>query len=167
MSAAPVSAAGQASSDKPGKSVRTKDLAIAGYVENVKIFPENLTFESRMDTGATTSSLNALNQKRFERAGKEWIRFDVIDPENDNKKVTLEREIVRNVRILRHDGNHQRRPVVRIGFCIGSSYREGDVSLQDRTELSYQLLVGRNHMKNLVLIDSAHKHLLGPDCPRP
>lgn len=163
----PVALADERRSEKSDKSVDVKELSIAGYVENVTIYPENLTFESRMDTGATTSSLNALNQKRFERDGKEWIRFDVVDPDNDKKKITLEREIVRNVRIIRHDGNHQRRPVVKMGFCIGDKYREGDVSLQDRSELTYQLLVGRNHMKNSVLVDSGHKHLLDPRCQRP
>jgi len=153
-----------------GLSVQAGDepenLHIAGYIERVTIHPENITFKARMDTGATTSSLNALNQERFERDGAEWIRFDVIDPENEDRRITLEREVVRNVRIVRHSGNHQRRAVVRMGFCIGSHYREEEVSLVDRSSFTYQMLVGRNHMRGAILVDSSRRYLQKPQCPQ-
>lgn len=77
----------------------------------------------------------------------------------------LERKIVRYVRIIRHDGEHQRRPVVRMGICMGQHYREADISLIDRTELTYQTLIGRNHMEGLILVDSGHKNLQALRCP--
>jgi len=152
--------------NKPKDGDEPENLHIAGYIERVTIHPENITFKARMDTGATTSSLNALNQERFERDGAEWIRFDVIDPENEDRLITLEREVVRNVRIVRHSGNHQRRAVVRMGFCIGSHYREEEVSLVDRSSFTYQMLVGRNHMRGAILVDSSRRYLQKPQCPQ-
>ena len=148
------------------RKASVKKMEVAGYVERVTIYPENLTFEARMDTGATSSSLNALDQERFKRDGADWIRFNVIDPDDKDKKITFEREIVRNVRILRHDGNHHLRPVVSMGFCMGTHYRQEDVTLQDRSKLTYQLLVGRKHLRNAVLVDSSSKHLLDPKCSK-
>ncbi|MBK1672111.1 hypothetical protein CKO35_02105 [Ectothiorhodospira shaposhnikovii] len=144
-----------------------EQLHIMGWVERVEIQPEGIQLKAKMDTGATTSSLNALNKEIFERDGREWIAFDIIDPENAQNTVRIEREISRYVRILRHDGNHQRRPVVRIGLCMGEIYREAEMSLIDRTQLTYQALVGRNHMKGLILVDSSRTRTQTPACVPP
>jgi hypothetical protein len=140
---------------------------IMGWVERVEIFPEGIQLKAKMDTGATISSLNALNKKIFERDGREWIAFDIIDPEDEQNTIRIEREIIRYVRIVRHDGNHQRRPVVRIGLCMGEVYREAEVSLIDRTQLTYQALVGRNHMQGAILVDSSRTCTQPPACVPP
>lgn len=137
---------------------------IHGWVERIEILPEGISLKAKFDTGATTSSLNALNKQRFERNGERWIAFDIIDPEDADNTVRVERPITRNVRILRHDGGFQRRPVVSIGLCIGPHYREEEISLIDRTHLNYQALVGRNHMRGIILVDSAETFLHSPRC---
>jgi hypothetical protein len=141
-----------------------RDQSIHGWVEKVMIKPENVELKAKMDTGATTSSLNALNKEIFERDGQEWIAFDIINPEDEDDKKRLEREIVRYVRIIRHDGNHQRRPVVSMELCMGAHRRDADISLTDRTELTYQVLIGRNHMEGIILVDSGHTYLQPPRC---
>jgi hypothetical protein len=137
---------------------------IHGWVERIEILPEGISLKAKLDTGATTSSLNALNKQPFRRDGKRWIAFDIIDPEDAGNNVRIERPIARHVRIVMHDGDFQRRPVVSIGLCIGSHYREEEVSLIDRTELTYQALVGRNHMAGIILVDSAETFLHRPRC---
>ncbi|WP_090205207.1 ATP-dependent zinc protease [Ectothiorhodospira magna] len=148
-----------AQQDRPAPEV------IMGWVERVDILPEGIQLKAKMDTGATTSSLNALNKQFFEQDGQEWIAFDIVDPENEQNTIRIKREITRYVRIIRHDGNHQRRPVVRIGLCMGDIYREAEMSLIDRSELTYQVLVGRNHMAGAILVDSARTHTQRPACP--
>jgi hypothetical protein len=137
---------------------------IHGWVERIEILPEGISLKAKMDTGATTSSLNALNKQTFRRDGKRWIAFDIIDPEDPENTVRIERPITRHVRIARHDGDFQRRPVVSIGLCIGPHYREEEMNLIDRTELNYQALVGRNHMAGIILVDSAETFLHRPRC---
>jgi len=137
---------------------------IHGWVERIEILPEGISLKAKLDTGATTSSLNALNKARFERDGEQWIAFDIIDPENADNTVRVERPVTRNVRIVRHDGGFQRRPVVSIGLCIGPHYRDAEMSLIDRTHLNYQALVGRNHMNGIILVDSAETFLHSPRC---
>ncbi|TVP89569.1 MAG: hypothetical protein EA347_03990 [Thioalkalivibrio sp.] len=137
---------------------------IHGWVERIEILPEGISLKAKMDTGATTSSLNALNKERFERDGERWIAFDIIDPEDADNTVRVERPITRHVRIVRHDGEFQRRPVVAIALCIGPHYREEEMSLIDRTQLNYQALVGRNHMNGIILVDSSETFLHRPRC---
>jgi len=139
-------------------------LAILGVVENVLIVEEGVALEARMDTGATSSSLNALNKERFERDGEDWIRFEIIDPEDEDARITLERPIERIVRIRRHSGDSQERPVVRMEFCIGDQLLTADTSLIDRTALTYQALIGRSHMAGHILVDSGEEHLRAPNC---
>lgn len=141
--------------------------SIFGWVERIEILPEGIPLKAKMDTGATTSSLNALNKEYFRRDGKRWVAFDIIDPENPDNTVRLERRITRYVRILRHDGDHQRRPVVTVGLCMGDIYREEEMNLVDRTELNYQALVGRNHMEGIILVDPAETFMRPPRCSLP
>ncbi|WP_026289497.1 ATP-dependent zinc protease [Thioalkalivibrio sp. AKL12] len=139
-------------------------MAILGVVENVRIAEEDVVLEARMDTGATSSSLNALNKERFEKDGEDWIRFEIIDPDDEDARITLERPIERIVRIRRHSGDSQERPVVRMEFCIGDQLLSADTSLIDRTALKYQALIGRSHMAGHILVDSGAEHLRAPDC---
>ncbi|SDB45245.1 Uncharacterized conserved protein [Desulfonatronum thiosulfatophilum] len=137
---------------------------IHGWIERIEVLPEGISLKARMDTGATISSLNALNKQYFRRDGKRWIAFDIIDPEDPENFVRIERPLIRHIRIVRHDGDFQRRPVVSIGLCIGPHYREEEMSLIDRTQLLYQALVGRNHMRGIILVDSAETFLHRPNC---
>ena len=96
---------------KPG------ELEILGYIEKVRFDNPSIELNAKLDSGATTSSLNALNKESFEKDGKEWIRFDVIDPEDEDNLVTFEAPVVRTVRIRRHGApaarggtGHVRRP---------------------------------------------------------
>jgi hypothetical protein len=141
--------------------------SIFGWVERIEILPEGIPLKAKMDTGATTSSLNALNKEYFRRDGKRWVAFDIIDPQNPDNSVRLERRITRYVRIIRHDGDRQRRPVVTIALCMGDIYREEEMNLVDRTELNYQALVGRNHMAGVIVVDPAETFMQRPRCDRP
>ncbi|MGM0672017.1 MAG: ATP-dependent zinc protease [Pseudomonadota bacterium] len=139
-------------------------MSILGTAENVKIVEEDVVLEARLDTGATSSSLNALNKERFEKDGEDWIRFEIIDPDDEDARITLERPIERIAHIRRHSGDSQERPVVRLEFCLGDQLLTADTSLVDRTALSYQALIGRSHMAGHVLVDSGEEHLRAPDC---
>lgn len=142
-------------------------MEVLGYIENARILNEpGAELRARLDTGARTSSLNALNKKRFKRDDKEWIAFDIVDPDDEDAFIRFERPVVRNVRILRHDGDHQRRPVVEMHVCVGGTSATTEVSLIDRTELTYQLLIGRRFLEERILVDSSSRLTRDPDCPK-
>lgn len=139
-------------------------LAIMGTVEDVEIVAEGIVLEGRLDTGATSSSLNALNKEEFERDGEDWIRFDVIDPDDEDEYITLERPIERYASIRRHSGESQERPVIAMEFCIGNQRIKADTTLIDRSNLTYQALIGRTHLAGHILVDSGAEHTLRPNC---
>lgn len=134
----------------------------AGWIEEARIYPGAFLLEAKLDTGADVSSLDARDAVFFRRGGERWIRFTVTS--NRGRTVTLERPVVRMARIKRHSHASQRRPVVRLGICIGDVYRETEVNLVDRARFRYRLLIGRRFMENRVIVDPARKFLHSPEC---
>lgn len=159
LAAAPLAAANNQPDNPP------RDLMVAGYVEPVQIAGTNLVFKARLDSGATLSSLNALDLEQYEQDGETWVRFDVLDPNDTDERLTLEYPVKRTIRIVQHSGNHQQRPVIELTYCIGEHHRKAEVSLIDRSHFTYQMLVGRNHMRNALLIDPGKRNLHEPKCP--
>lgn len=148
---------------RPASSAEIEDLEIFGWVEKVQLFDGDLAVYALLDTGAQTSSLDATDVTRFRRDGERWVRFTVTDPETEDR-LTLEKPLVRNVRIIRHDGNHQRRPVVKLPLCLGGELREVEVNLIDRSQLTYPMLLGRSVLQDFALVDSGRQLLHPPSC---
>lgn len=147
-----------------GTASAERAKSIFGWVEQVRLEPSGLTLRAKLDTGATTSSINAQDIEHFKRDGEEWVRFDIVDPENDNKQIEFERKIERGVRIKRHGGEFQPRDVVRMGVCLGHVYREVEVSLANRKGFNYQMLIGRNFMEGYVVVDPGSTFTADPAC---
>jgi hypothetical protein len=133
-----------------------------GWLENVKINGGELELKAKIDTGATTTSINAKKIKKFKKNGDEWIRFRVENKEGE--KVTLEKKITRYVSIKRKLALSIKRPVVNLGICIGNVYRELEVNLADRSNFVYRVLIGRNYLRDYFLVDSAQKYTVTPSC---
>jgi len=139
------------------------EFEILGWVEWVKLLDGELRLKAKLDTGAANSSLDATDIVRFRRDGARWVRFTVSDPESD-QQIKLEKPLVRNVRIIRHDGNHQRRPVIKMPICIGNRKQEVEVNLIDRSNFIYPMLLGRSALEGFALIDSGQTFQHPPAC---
>jgi len=134
----------------------------AGWVEKAVLLPEAITLHAKLDTGAKTTSINAINPEFFERDNKQWSRFTITNKKN--KSVTIEAPVVRDAIIKRHYGERQVRPVIMLDICIGNVRKKEEVNLVDRSNMNYQLLIGRNFLNGSFLIDSSSTYTLSPDC---
>lgn len=138
------------------------DKLVVGQIEKVMLTPPNRLFHARMDTGATTSSLDARDIEAFERDGSAWVRFTVVDPESGDSHV-LEKPVVRRVRIYQSsNADGDRRPVVELQFQLGRIQRVDEFTLVDREHLDYQVLIGRNILTDLMVVDVADKFIVDP-----
>lgn len=154
----PVPAVNDVSVETTSPLQQRDDKLIVGRVEYVTLQPEHLAVKARVDTGAGLTSLNALDLLRFERDGKAWVRFAVLEPKTDNK-IILERKIKRHISIKQLSGNNQRRPVVSMGLQLGSIEEQVDITLTDRSAYVYQLLIGRNFLRDRALVDVSQKFI--------
>ncbi|MCG9696563.1 ATP-dependent zinc protease [Shewanella sp. Isolate11] len=139
---------------------------ILGAVENVFVDELKASFETRIDTGAESSSLDAHNIILFERDGKQWVRFDVLTNGADKPAQTFESKVERFVRIKQEaDENSDRRPVIHAHLQIGKYKAETDLNLTDRSHLDYQMLLGRKFMQDIAVVDVAQSFINGKVTP--
>ncbi|BES72031.1 ATP-dependent zinc protease [Marinobacter nanhaiticus D15-8W] len=139
---------------KSAPSQRLNGMLIVGELERVHFMEPGLTYEARVDSGAETSSLDARNVTYFERNGEDWVRFDVPVPGAKNELETLERPLSRNARIIQASADDsERRAVVEMQFAIGDHVQKAEFTLSNRENLSQTVLVGRNILRDVMLID--------------
>ncbi len=127
------------------------DKFVVGELEHVWLDPPGIMLPARVDTGASRNSLHALKLKRFERDGDRWVRFDVVTSDGP---ITLERRIVRFVRVVQQsDPEGSRRPVVNMRVHMGTHEGTFEFTLADRSHLEYEILLGRNFLKDIAVVD--------------
>ena len=153
--------------DQKGRADRLKGKVIVGEVEKFYLVDPGLVHIARIDSGAETSSLDARNITRFERDGNNWVRFDVPKPDSD-EFLTLEREISRRVRIIQSSTDEaERRVVVELQFMIGNHRQQAEFTLTNREHLSHTVLVGRNILRDVMLIDVGKEYATELPSPLP
>ncbi|WP_099092586.1 ATP-dependent zinc protease [Marinobacter salinus] len=136
-----------------GRADRLKGKVIVGEVEKIYLAEPEQIYTARIDSGAETSSIDARNITRFERDGSNWVRFDV-PVTGKSELITLEKEISRRVKVIQASANEaERRVVVELQFAIGDHQQVAEFTLTDRTNLTYEVLIGRNVLRDVMLID--------------
>ncbi|KJG14982.1 ATP-dependent zinc protease family protein [Photobacterium iliopiscarium] len=152
---------------------------ILGQEEWVWIDSVKSHFKARVDTGATTSSLNAVDVQTFERDGKEWVRFNLshdsaidtpaeITVNNKAKPETIEAPIYRWVRIRQSTTEEAvRRPVIEAWITLGSLHEKTQFTLADRTKMDFPVLLGREFFKDIALVDVGKQFVQGKTEPKP
>ncbi|MBF9002723.1 ATP-dependent zinc protease family protein [Vibrio nitrifigilis] len=133
---------------------------ILGSKEWVHIPSLKDNFDSRIDTGATTSSISAVDIVPFERDGKDWVKFKIEHEGVKSEEVSL--PVDRWVRI-RQSTNEKgvRRPVVKMWVEIGDLKEQTEFTLADRTHLTFPLLLGRSFFKDVAVVDVSRKYIQG------
>lgn len=139
-------------------------LPIIGAVEWARVEPSGIVMEARIDTGAETTSVHAEDIQLIERDGKRYIRFSLLDPSTADK-VFIERRLRRRVRIKQQDADSERRYVVKLWLTLGKQTSLVEVSLTDRENFEYPLLVGRNFITDSVIVDVSRQHVLNRPSP--
>lgn len=123
---------------------------IYGYVEKATLVDKNMTVSAKLDTGAKSASLSAVDVHEIERDGKPFLVFKVPDK---NREEEFTAEYVGKVHIKARVGEHTlpnsrpqpiTRPVVRIQIKIGDKVRFINVNLTNRKRFNYPLLLGRD-----------------------
>ena len=152
--AAPV--AGDETCVQPQESSAT---LMEGQLEQVWLQNLQLALPARIDTGAETASLDARNIELFERNGRRWVRFEILHPESWDA-LQMERKLKRLVALVPSTtAESERRPVIKLGVTIGHISQTAEFTLSDRSHLDYQLLIGRNILQDVMLVDVSERNI--------
>ena len=146
--------------------INTPPYEVLGWVERIQVGTLDVTPAAKLDSGAKTSSIDAEIIRTFQENDQEYIVFRVSFDEDEGGEQIFEAPITRWVRIKRKGGekDYIRRPVVEMTFCIGGDRIKEEVNLSDREHFTYPILIGRNMLKDNILIDSSKTFTHSPSC---
>ncbi|MBQ0721286.1 MAG: ATP-dependent zinc protease [Gammaproteobacteria bacterium] len=138
-------------------AARIADKLVIGEVENVHVNPPGRVFMARIDTGAAGTSIHASNIAAFERDGRDWVRFQIDHPSIETP-LAIERPLARTV-LVKQAGSElpERRLVVKMTLSLGAMTEQIDVSLSERAAMTYPVLIGRNFLRNLAVVDVSQR----------
>lgn len=139
---------------------------IAGWVEKVSLPGKSFQLHAKLDTGAKTSSIHAIDIQPIIRDGKRWTRFTLVleDTESKIRKITMQQPVVRRVRIKEHYEERDERMVVELPLCFNGNIHQVEFSLKNRVGFNYPVLLGRRFLRETALVDSEHTFLTEPNC---
>ena len=139
--------------ERVGDDTLPADKITIGNAEMVAVPLIDAVFKARIDTGATTTSIFAIDLEEFERDGEPWVRFVVRNDETD-ESYALEAAVTRVAEIKkRGEEGFTRRPAVSMDLVLGDVTRRIDVNLADRTGFEFPLLIGRDFLGGVALVD--------------
>lgn len=111
----------------------------------------------KIDTGAKTSSLHAINIDTFEKDGNQWVRFETLDSKDQVK--IIEAQIFDQRSVTSSNGQEQIRYVIKSNLEMGGQAWVIELTLADRSNMKFKMLLGRRAMDNIQVIPSK-KYLL-------
>src|SRR5690606_10984285 len=117
------------------ESVNLSDKTLLGWVENIRLLPSDTPMKSKLDSGAKSNSLHAVDIERFEADGRDMVRFTVLKDHDDptSARMEYERPVVREVGIkLRNTTRRDERLVVRLEFCLAGERYNALFNLTNR-----------------------------------
>lgn len=118
--------------------------------------------KARVDSGAKTSSLHALNIVPFQKEGKPWIKFELHPLQNDPKtRVHCEAAVVDKRNIKSSSGHLESRYVISTALSIAEGSWEIEITLTNRDSMGYRMLLGRQAMAGRILVDPEASFQLG------
>lgn len=131
---------------------------IIGAVEPIYMLPMKSAFLARVDTGATTSSIDVQNLKHFERDGEPWVSFKLVNGAS-GEEYEFEKPVVKKIKIKRNE-NKEHRVKVMMDVKFGSQKMKMEFTLAERPDFEYQALIGRNILTGRYIVDTAIENTL-------
>lgn len=133
----------------------TKQKAIIGRLETIAL-PELAIadIQVRVDTGAKTSSLHVDNIVKFKKNGKLMVKFDLHpDVYNVEEIISCEAPIHDIRRVKSSNGTSEQRYVILTEVQLGEVNWSIEITLTDRSDMSYLMLFGREAIGKRFLVD--------------
>ena len=118
--------------------------------------------KARVDSGAKTSALHALNIAPFVKDDLNWVKFDINPIQNNQKTVIHCQALLLDKRIVKSSsGFREQRYVIQTNITVGNDMWPIEVTLTNRDSMGFRMLLGREAMSGRILVDPEEKYLQG------
>lgn len=143
---------------KPLPTKTEEGKYIFGQEEWIFVPGINQQFVAKIDTGATTSSISATEIVKFERDGKDWVKFKISYGDKQSNEVSL--PVLRWAKVKQSNSDEpQKRPVVTSWVQVGDFKDKAEFTLTDRTHLSTPVLLGQSFFRDIAIVDISRKYV--------
>jgi hypothetical protein len=145
-----------------GGEPAVEDKFLVGSLENCDLPALGISdLNVRVDTGAKTSALHVDQIRKIKKDGKPWVAF-AIHPNIHKVDDCIYCEApLRDIRKIKSsNGVTDERYIIRTTISLNRQIWEIDISLTDRSDMSYLMLLGREGMGNRLLVDPSETYLL-------
>ena len=140
-----------------------KVLPAVGWRELVHLPELGLhAIPAKIDTGARTSSLHGIVLEEFEREGQKYVRF-AVDFERQHVRQVCEAVHVDVRGITSSNGETQYRYVIKTPLKIGDVEFRAEISLANRRDMKFPMLIGRSSLRRRFVVDSGYSWLQTPE----
>lgn len=103
--------------------------------------------EAKIDTGAYTSAIHCKHIKQIFREGKEILELQLLD-DTIHYAEHFTKKLIKN-----SFGEKEERYVIKTLICIGKKKILTTISLSDRENMRYPVLIGRRLLKGKFVVD--------------
>lgn len=118
--------------------------------------------KAKVDTGARTSVLHAFRLEEFVEGDTLWARFEVHpDQRSSRNAIPVTAPVVEHRKIRSSNGVVQNRPVIRTTLeALGQGFTI-DLTLTNRDEMGFRMLIGRAALRRRFLVDPTRSYYGG------
>lgn len=116
--------------------------------------------KAKIDTGARTSALHAVDVERLRRRRKDVVRFLVYPLQRSHAKVVQVTAPLIDERLVRSsNGESERRPVIETDVVVAGQRFPIEITLTHRASMGFRMLLGRQALRRRFTIDPGRSYL--------
>jgi hypothetical protein len=144
-------------------NLKKSGLPVIGWREWVGLPDFGIkNIKAKVDTGARSSSLHAINLHIFNRDGIEWVRF-LVHPiqRNSKKSVEIKAKILELRSVKSSNGVSAKRPVIVTHVKLLGLIFPVELTLASRDDMGFRMLLGREAFRRRFLVDAGKSYYGG------
>lgn len=129
--------------DTPSESAHA--LVMLGWREWISLPDLHIRrIKAKIDTGARTSALHAIEIEPYKIEGEHWVRFYIRPFQKRLDRIVTCVSKVKDLRWVSDSGGHrERRYIIETHVCLGGFTQMIEVSLTNRDPMRFRMLLGR------------------------
>ena len=137
-----------------------KELKVVGWREVLCLVDLHETdLKVKVDSGAKTSSLHAFDLEAYTRRGSDFVKFNIHTTRNRKEiSVPCKARVLEYRNIRSSNGQVERRPVIETTVELLDEVWTIELTLTNRDEMGFKMLLGREALKNRFLINPAKSY---------
>ncbi|MSO96958.1 MAG: ATP-dependent zinc protease [Rhodospirillaceae bacterium] len=148
--------------EKPPFKIRRAKKKIVGWREWVRLPDFKVDkIKAKLDTGARTSALHAFRVTPFTKDGASYVRFFLHPLQRKSRpEVKCVAVVIDHRTVTDSGGRREERPVIRTTLKIGKSRYPIELTLTNRDDMGFRMLLGRQALRRRYLVDPGRSFVI-------